>query len=432
MMSKLDSIKIWQLNTDIHSSSSISIDNYHDNTTSNYDYIDSKHKITALDYYFDQFCHLNLVWFDGEHQSLYTGLLTDHYELININVINYNLNCSHARIAADRFHRKIYIALYEFGTIDYVDINRNFSYLNLIKNLTRPNEIAVDGDENVLFWIENWSCIAQISIDNKANVMKKCQIKPRTIATDTLSKLLYWCDFDGLIYFSKYFQYDFKFIKPTKKIHQVYAIEIIQNSIYLSDSFKLYEVERTTSQPSNVKVVFVETGVFDFKIIKPEHKICYDDAHVKYENKSQSVKFHVNSNSSLYQVDVYQLENDGMILYHFVPLLYLILLILILAPIIFYLLRRKLRNQQRNNENRRLLIRKNYQRFRDKNLTSKSRVLCIEDLSGIRNNAFIRNNEFQESDCSNCPLRQTCDNCIDRNECIESGICLSTFRLLEP
>ena len=121
-----------------------------------------------------------------------------------------------------------------------------------------------------------------------------------------------------------------------------------------------------------------------------------------------------------------------MILYHFVPLLYLILLILILAPIIFYLLRRKLRNQQRNNENRRLLIRKNYQRFRDKNLTSKSRVLCIEDLSGIRNNAFIRNNEFQESDCSNCPLRQTCDNCIDRNECIESGICLSTFRLLEP
>lgn len=440
-MSSWESLRIWSSNSTLHSSKELS----------NLDLLDSnkliKRKITAIDYYFNEdLCRNVFIWCDISRQTIYSGIVefNENPYLSQLNkLLETNLG-NHMRLAVDYLYRRVYLALYEFSRIDLFDIRTNIS-TNFLPNISRPVDIAIDSELQVLFWIENWTCISHLVISNMSTT-RMCSSKPRALAVDVMNAQLYWSDSDGNLFRKNYFDLKNQIIISDKKMSQNYALDLSNDAIYMSDPYKLTALFKSTLIS---KVVLIESpGILDFKVIK--NKIC-DSQQQRPHTQLSNTSFVIENTGSNQSITEWQNMTHNRLIpsrfnnnnnnrrddlfhskYFVLFICGIVLISLILIGLAIIVIRSCLKTRKANtNQNKRKTIGvRNRLTINDKSklILNKNinKTVCIEDLGSFSNNGFLD----PQLICSNCPIKQTCSTCEDRDECLDKGICLSTYKLL--
>ena len=340
---------------------------------------------------------------------------------------------SHIRLAVDS-KNNIYLSSFDFSRIDVFDIE-NKILKTYLENISHPVDIAIDNNRHILFWIENWSCVSQTFI-NDINVMRMCSINARAIAVDILNGELFWSDSFGRIFKRKYFEKSVELVFTAKKMNQNHALFVTTRAIYVSDLFKLTAIDRSTL---NEKVVLIESpGILAFKSISLkecnstemglkniEYNLTKESNVITMSPINRSLTFDLEENS--HYIKNYWFGSKYSVYIIVVSILTFFALILLL-----FILKRFYR---KNNSNRTQIKRISGRKTKKFLLNDKNKLLsngrnsktvCIEDMGSFSNNGYLDPQTF----CSNCPIRQTCSSCDDKEECLERGICLTTYKLL--
>lgn len=453
LLSSWQSIKYWSTNSSLHSSKVLE------------DLVDSKsnssgqQRISGLELYGADNCRPVLVWCELVSQTLYmANILTNGRSLSArepTKLVQMDFG-SHVRLAVDSVNNQIYMCLYELSRIDVFDIHTR-TQRTLLSNISHPNDIAFDSRHRILFWIENWSCVCQMPVNDTPNAapLKLCSTNVRALAADPLNGLLFWSDTNGNIYQQKYMSTNAQIIFSARKMQRNLAIDVTANAIYLSDEFKVMAIERTTLKE---RVVLVEShAILDLKCISSKD-LCYaPEAQVPPERplEGQSVDNFFNysvidktsdtwnvitqspMNTSLAigsksdnSTDIYKLSWIYITLICLSSVVLICLIALSLVFAIRHLTKRSHKQSPINNSIKRINARKDNRFLSDKhrliqpNDSNVGKTVCIEDLGSFSNGLL------EPSVGANRALRQACSSCEDREECMERGICLTTYRLL--
>ena len=456
LMSSWQSIKYWSTNSTLHSSRVLE-----DLVTSESNSSNSK-RISGLELYGKGECNNVLVWCELNSQTLYSAQIDTNGRSLSsrepTKLLQMNFG-SHVRLAVDSAANQIYLCLYDLSRIDVFDVETR-TLKTFISNTSHPNDIVFDSQRRILFWIENWSCVYQRSVndtDSPASLksVKVCSNNVRALAVDPPNDLLFWSDTNGNIYQQKYMESNAQIIFSARKMQRNLAIGVTRNAIYLSDEFKLMAIERTTLKE---RVVLVESdAILDFKCISCKDLCNGPQAQVEAEarvteqamdnffNYSVIDKTSVTSivitqspiNTSLTvgsksdnSKDIY---NFSSIYISIICLSSVVLICLIAMSVIMtlrHLSKRSHKQSPINTTIKRINARKDSKFLSDKhrliqpNDSNVGKTVCIEDL-GSFNSSWL-----DPSVGANRALRQACSSCEDRDECMERGICLTTYRLL--
>ncbi|CAG2116843.1 unnamed protein product, partial [Medioppia subpectinata] len=144
-LSSWQTMKYWTSNSALHSSKTIDV---LDSVNASND-----RKLTAIDFYASEdHCVNVLVWAELTTKTV---------------------------LAVNSLNKTIYLALFQFSRIDVFDIERQV-ISNFLTNVSKPVDIAIDSERQMLFWIENWTCISQTSLTH-VNIVKMCSTKARAI-----------------------------------------------------------------------------------------------------------------------------------------------------------------------------------------------------------------------------------------------------------
>ena len=193
ILSLWSSLKYWTSNSRLHSSKVIqNFDVFHSNISKN-------GEITSFDFYSnEEKCQNVLIWCELKSQTIFSSQIeiknenlyfTESQELFKMNF------GSHIRLAVDSTDKSIYLSLFEFSRIDVFDIEKR-ELKPFLTNISYPLDITIDKSRQILFWIENWSCISQTSITN-ISIVRMCSINAKALAVDPLNEELFWSDPSG-------------------------------------------------------------------------------------------------------------------------------------------------------------------------------------------------------------------------------------------
>ena len=438
ILSSWQKLKYWASTSSPHSSRVIENSEVFDKNGSSFG------RISAVDFYQNQtFCQNVLIWFELMSQTIYSSIIDmkdkNIYLRETTKLLPMNFK-SHIRLAVDFVDKNIYLSLFEFSRIDVFEIeNKNLK--TFLTNITKPVDIAIDSDQKILFWIENWSCLSQMYI-NDTQPLRMCSINARALAVDPPKGLLFWSDSNGNVFQQKYFEVRPQMIFSAKKMQQNSAIDVTNGAIYLSDSYKLLAFNRSTFTQ---KVVLIESaGISDFKVIESK-QLCesVDHQNLNYNTSGsdETIVFNVITmspkNSSLIsdsKNNSNYIQNTLFGSNNFVYTLIVFVLIVLTTILSIFIAFKKYykKNNSKVTKIKRISRRKSGKfLFNDENRLLKSdknigKTVCIEDLGSFSNNLYLDPQTF----CSNCPIRQTCSSCDDKEECLERGICLTTYKLL--
>lgn len=439
VLSSWQSLKYWTSNSSLHSSKIIKNSEVFQSNESN------SRRITAIDFYRNESnCENILFWFEVLSQTIYCAIVNTNgqnlylTELKSLSQLDLG---THIRLAIDSVNKNIYFSSFDFSRIDCFEIETKV-IKNYLKNITNPVDIAIDSQLEVLFWIENWSCISYTFITN-TSVVRMCSTNARALAVDPPNTQLYWSDINGQIYRRNYFAKDYEIIFSAKKMQQNYALDVTNGAIYLSDRFKLTSINRKTFTN---KVVLIESqGIVDFKAIETR-VLCQQQR----PQTKKRIEKHMNStelnetfynviavNQSLIRFDSDSIGNNNENNFFSSHYFYLIITFsVIISFILIFLIIIGLKRVFKPKVIKRRVIKRisgemsHRLRNKDKNKLifnkkSVGKSVCIEDLGSFSND-FLNSQSF----CSNRPIVQTCSSCDDRDECMDRGICLNTYKLL--
>ncbi|XP_054168212.1 uncharacterized protein LOC128965530 [Oppia nitens] len=412
VLSSWNLLKYWTTHSSLHLSQTI--DDLYSNKSND-------KKITAIDFYVNEkICQNVMIWSDLTARSIFSSTFTISDQYLNITQTKQLLSMnfgSHLRLAIDSLNQNIYLALYDFSRIDIFNINTKVT-TNLLSNISHPVDIAVDSKRQILFWVENWTCICQTSL-TLIKIIKFCSLNARTIALDPIESQLYWSDLNGNIFRRNYFEKTTQLVISTKKMQQNFALDVTNNAIYLSDSYKLMSIQRSTL---NTKVVIIESQpILDFKAIETHYLCRRDKTQPLDRTRNNSVFINETISNVIFMnqslIDREKSYNNNNKTFLVSTTFYIIIMFQRLfdkKPI----KRNKVKTISR-------LFRNQYKR-RLLNEDSLSKSVYIEDLGSFGNNGYLDSKQF----CMSCPIRQTCNSCQDRDECLEKGICMKTYKLL--
>lgn len=395
----------------------------------------------------------SLIWIDSVNDSFYQADIMFtykeatkfHLSLNNITKIPQETKFgNYSRLTIDKKRRKVYVSRYHFGTIDMFDLDKSFQKASVISNLSKPSDIKIDEERNIMFVIENSTCILKIHLSPTLTLTRPwCFTEIKAIAPDVDHQYIYWSQLDGSIWRS---QYDSTkpeiYSSSDHKIHRPYALDVENNGALLLSDW--YTLAKRFSGDNHAQYMLVDKhGISDFKQLEVSMRrnldLISDQGQNSVSVSSSESYLNETSESPLIFVDG---DHKGGIVdktYRLLILSLAILLFSLLSIVILYVIikcykRRFYRScygqhsQFVNDDNctlskaKRSHKRKTYRRNDVTKVVNSSgtRTVCIEDLGGFTNGGFLN---------SSCKPN-LCDDCEDKIECIEKGVCMSTYKLL--
>lgn len=369
-------------------------------------------------------------------------------------------------LTIDSLTLRLYVSLYNEGKIRSFDLNTfkvnssidlwEQNYLST--NLTKPGQMVTDSRSRFLFVVENSSRILKFHLDDhQTEVIYSSNFAIKSLSLDSLYYFVYWITNDGAIYRCKYDGSDvlliFNETATLFKSNNIspFSLYVFSNkssgslTVYLSDfKYKALAYYHLKLNENEYKY-----SLFKKEIMNIDHPSIYAFVVINNEQLSSCRTYLTNSTKKpIISVDmtvaasedkpVVSAGTEILTIVETPSALYLfavssvILLILGVCLLIvfkkFYSGANRVDNNLIKNENNIKKDSSEQPKSRSSSVKRKnysaSPTVCIEDLGG-----FTNYNYFES--CSKCPLKKTCDVCDYKDECIEKGLCMSSYRLLQ-
>lgn len=337
-------------------------------------------------------------------------------------------------LAIDRRHMDLYLSMFKLGRIDVIDLISG-DVKRSLTNISKPAELRIDHQNRFLFIITNSTCIYKYHMDEEYMRMVVCTKQPiKSLSIESSSHLIYWITSDGTIFRCDYNGSQIQLvIENNERKLTPFSLYISNRSnrltAYISDHkhqmiMSIVMDLNVTTTGFTVKRNFTQVLMVEYPSIYSlnvyNEEVCSAASQLIDSSTSNISVINETRVQIATQESKLEILSYNLIIYVVAGMF----LILVISLLIFGL-----------NRHHRCLFKKSGhddgicgKSLLDPPATVKTKAnntltICIEDLGGFNNSSYLDN-------CSECPLKKSCEGCDYEDECLERGICMSSYRLL--